>query len=79
MKNPVGWLRPSEAPVAEQEVPSEKTANDKEANLASNAVNAADTDRDSDEISVNAQAGVQDVEAFAKVWTRRDLILAYVT
>ncbi|KAK3306075.1 major facilitator superfamily-domain-containing protein [Chaetomium strumarium] len=79
MKNPVGWLRPSEAPVAEQEVPSEKAANDKEANHASNAVNAADTDRDSDEISVNAQAGVQDVEAFAKVWTKRDLILAYVT
>ncbi|KAK4235380.1 siderophore iron transporter mirB [Achaetomium macrosporum] len=80
MKSPLSWLRPSEAPVAEQDPPSEKAANDKEANLASNAVNvAADTDRDSDEISVNAQAGVQDVEAFAKVWTKTHLILAYIT
>ncbi|KXX78249.1 Siderophore iron transporter mirB [Madurella mycetomatis] len=71
------WARPTEAPVAEQEVPTEKTATDKEATVA-NGTATSDAD-DSDAISVNAQAGVQDVEAFAKVWTRRDLILAYVT
>ncbi|KAL2130411.1 hypothetical protein VTI74DRAFT_6500 [Chaetomium olivicolor] len=74
-----GWLGPKEAPVAEQELPKEKVA-DKEANIASNAVNTtSDVDRDSDNISFNAQAGVQDVEAFAKVWTKNHLILAYVT
>ncbi|KAK4154110.1 major facilitator superfamily domain-containing protein [Chaetomidium leptoderma] len=81
----VSWFRPSEVPGAEREMPPAKVASDKEANVASDAVHAPsdadhnDTDRDSDEISLTAQAGVQDVEAFAKVWTRTHLILAYIT
>ncbi|AEO59759.1 hypothetical protein MYCTH_2308280 [Thermothelomyces thermophilus ATCC 42464] len=39
---------------------------------------AHNVDRDSDEISLGAQAGVQGVEALAKVWTKSHLILAYV-
>jgi hypothetical protein len=79
MKRPLDWLRPREAPVPEHQVPTEKVA-DKEANVTSDAVHtASDADRDSDEISVSAQAGVQDVEAFAKVWTKRDIALAYIT
>lgn len=73
------WLGPKEVPVVEQETPHEKAA-DKEANIASNAVNTpSETERESDEISLNVQAGIQDIEAFAKVWTKRDLILAYIT
>lgn len=77
----MAWARPTEAPVAEQEAPTEKAATDKEAAVTGDAAAkspVSDGD-DSDAISLNAQAGVQDVEAFAKVWTKRDLILAYVT
>ena len=74
------WVTPREAPVVEQEVPPGKLAADKEANVASDAVHTpADADRDSDEISVDVQAGIQDVQALAKVWTKSHLILAYVT
>ncbi|KAL2024855.1 hypothetical protein VTK56DRAFT_3554 [Thermocarpiscus australiensis] len=75
----LAWLRPREAPVAEQAV-SEKRTTDKEASVASDAVqNVSDGDRDSDAISLGAQSGVHDVEAFAKVWKRSHLILAYLT
>jgi hypothetical protein len=79
MKGRLGaWVSP--APVVEQEVPPEKLATDKEANVASDAVHSpSDADRDSDEISLDAQAGIQDVQALAKVWTKSHLILAYVT
>ena len=74
------WLGPKEAPVVEQEVPREKVATDKEANITNDAVHShSDTDRDSDEISLNAQAGVQDAQAFAKVWSKKQLIMAYIT
>ncbi|KAJ4287132.1 MFS siderochrome iron transporter 1 [Collariella sp. IMI 366227] len=73
------WLGPKEVPVVERETPHEK-AGDNEANIASNAVKTpSEAERESDEISLNAQAGIQDIEAFAKVWTKRDLILAYIT
>ncbi|KAL2151149.1 hypothetical protein VTH82DRAFT_6247 [Thermothelomyces myriococcoides] len=75
----LSWLRRTEAPIAEQDVSPQKTATDKEAGTANDtALPAQNVDRDSDEISLNAQAGVQDVEAFAKVWTKSHLILAYV-
>jgi hypothetical protein len=35
-------------------------------------------DSDDEKISPNAQAGVQAIEATTSVWSRRDLILAYV-
>jgi hypothetical protein len=75
-----GWLGPKEAPVVEQEVPREKVANDKEANITNDGAHPpSDTDRDSDEISLDAQAGVQNAQAFAKVWSKQQLILAYIT
>jgi hypothetical protein len=36
------------------------------------------TDSDSDEISTNAQAGVQTIEAITKVWSKTHLIMAYI-
>lgn len=71
------WVRQGEtpAPTVEHDA-AEKRATDKEANVACDAAAAPS---DSDEISVNAQAGVQDVEALAKVWTKKHLILAYIT
>jgi hypothetical protein len=80
MKNPLARLRPTEAPVVENHVSPEKTATDKEANVISNTSNtSADGERDSDEVSLDAQAGVQNVEAMTKTWSRSHLILAYVT
>ncbi|SPQ24493.1 8b9da8dd-484c-481c-9aea-edac19bfe2b5 [Thermothielavioides terrestris] len=79
MRRPLDWLRPKEVPVAEQECRPVKAA-DKEANVAGGANNpAGDAEHDSDEISVNAQAGVRDVEAFTKVWSKGHIVLAYVT
>lgn len=36
------------------------------------------TDSDTDEISVDAQPGVQDIEAVTKVWSKTHLVLAYI-
>jgi hypothetical protein len=73
-------VRPREAPVVEEDLPREKGATDKEAGIASDALRSpSDIDHDSDAISVDAQAGIQDVEALAKVWTKTNLIVAYVT
>lgn len=69
---------PSEAPFANQQ-DADKAGEDKEVNIDSDAVHTtSDGDPDSDDISVNAQAGVQDIEALTKVWTRSHLLLAYV-
>jgi hypothetical protein len=36
------------------------------------------TDSDTDEISADAQPGVQDIEAITKVWSKTHLVLAYI-
>lgn len=36
------------------------------------------TDSDTDEISVDAQPGVQDIEAVTKVWSKTHLVFAYI-
>ncbi len=70
----------TEAPVVEDQQVNEKRSNDKEAAVQNDAVGTgSQDDRDSDEISTDAQTGVQGVEALTKVWTRNDLILAYIT
>lgn len=77
------------------EVSQEKVAHDREAGLSladqkeadvtsaagapAKSCDDAATNTDSDAISVDAQAGVQDIEALTKVWTRKDIILAYIT
>ncbi|KAK0721309.1 major facilitator superfamily domain-containing protein [Apiosordaria backusii] len=57
----------------------EKAASDKEANVVNTEGVKESFADDSDVISVDAQRGVQDIEALTKVWTRQDIILAYVT
>ncbi|KAK3997897.1 putative siderophore iron transporter [Cladorrhinum sp. PSN332] len=78
---------------AEPELSEEKTSNDQEAHHShadskEPAVTSAagapvktadDVNFDSDAISLDAQAGVQDIEALTKVWTKKDIILAYIT
>ncbi|KAH6615874.1 major facilitator superfamily domain-containing protein [Chaetomium sp. MPI-SDFR-AT-0129] len=83
-----GLFRPKEVPVVAEEVLSEKTAADKEANVISHSQNdnsppsvdkSSDEKFETDEILPDVQAGIQDVEALAKVWTRSSLIVAYIT
>lgn len=80
MKNPLDRIGPG-APIDTEDV-NEKSTTDKEAGVTTGAEHGsttAETDRDSDEISLDAQTGVQRIEAMTKAWTRRDLYLAYIT
>ena len=78
MKSALARFRPTEAPVPD---PPEITATDKEAGAINEATVNADVEneKESDEISADAQTGVQKMEAITKTWTRFDLIVAYVT
>ncbi|KAI1147761.1 siderophore iron transporter mirB [Nemania diffusa] len=49
----------------------------KEAGLAGERPLSAEPDSDDDSINKDAQAGVQNIEAITKVWTTRDLYIAY--
>jgi hypothetical protein len=77
MKSPISMLRhlrPAEAPVAE--VTHTETEKDtKETGSVHADQNASDVD--SDAISVNAQPGVQKMEATTKTWKTSHLIIAY--
>jgi hypothetical protein len=42
------------------------------------ATDDAGSGSDSDAVSTDAQAGVQAIEATTSVWSKRDLILAYI-
>ena len=54
--------------------------NDKETGVVANkADTSVHSDSDTDKISDDAQLGVQSIQAVTKVWTRNDIILAYVT
>lgn len=57
--------------------------NDKEAAIAEqshpNTTEPGHETDSSEEISKEAQAGIQRVEAMTKVWTRNDMYLAYIT
>lgn len=57
--------------------------NDKEAAVGEKSTtNESDPGHETDssqEISKEAQAGIQRVEAMTKVWTRNDMYMAYVT
>ena len=37
-----------------------------------------DSDTDADEISLDAQQGVQNIEAITKVWSKTHLVIAYI-
>jgi hypothetical protein len=64
----------------EQPVVEEKTRpDDKEGGLATEQPpSSGEKDSDVDSIDKDAQVGVQNIEAITKVWTTRDLYLAYV-
>lgn len=51
--------------------------NDKEVGIKNQDV-ATDGDSDTDQISADAQSGVQDIEAITKVWSKAHLIIAYI-
>ncbi|KAI0853942.1 MFS general substrate transporter [Daldinia vernicosa] len=75
MRGPLArFTHPTEVPVEEKSNP----ANDKEAGVVDNQPRNGETDTDGDAIDNNAQAGVQKIEATTMVWTRSNLILAYV-
>lgn len=57
----------------------EKTSTDKEAGVVQGSHDDANDAQSDDEISRDAQAGVQAIEAFTKVWTTPHIIIAYVT
>ncbi|KAK4217510.1 major facilitator superfamily domain-containing protein [Rhypophila decipiens] len=71
-----GLAHPSEVPVADT---PEKTSADKEAAATHGSDESANENQSDDEISQDAQAGVQAIEAFTKVWTTPHIIMAYVT
>ncbi|KAK5661593.1 hypothetical protein OQA88_9692 [Cercophora sp. LCS_1] len=76
-RNPLDRVGAVDAPVVDN-VPAEK-ANDKEAAVTNDLAQQPSSDADSEQISADAQAGVQAVEALTTVWTKNNLILAYVT
>lgn len=63
-----------EQPVVEKPSPR---PDDKETGVTAEQT-ASEPDTDDDSIDKNAQAGVQNIEAMTKVWTKRDLYLAYI-
>ncbi|KAM7192397.1 siderophore iron transporter mirB [Naviculisporaceae sp. PSN 640] len=71
-----GVLKPTEVPVAD--VP-QKSSTDKEAVVAHGTHDSGNDTPSDDEISRDAQAGVQAIEAFTKVWTTPHIVIAYIT
>lgn len=70
-------FRSTDVPVVD---PSADKMDDKEAGVvASPADHDTHTDSDTDKIEEDAQLGVQSIQALTKVWTRNDIILAYIT
>jgi len=73
-KSPLTKFRSTDIPLAEVASPN---PDDQEVVQKKN--HAIVFSEDSDQISQDAQAGVQGVEAMTKVWTKSNLVLAYIT
>lgn len=71
-----GVIKPTEAPVAD--IPQKSFA-DKEAAVVQGTHGSGNDTQSDDEISKDAQAGVQAIEAFTKVWTTSHIVIAYIT
>ncbi|KAI0901048.1 MFS general substrate transporter [Annulohypoxylon nitens] len=69
------FARPTEVPVEEKPAPD---SHDKEAGVIDSQPHHSDAESDPEAIDTTAQAGVQKMEATTKVWSRSNLILAYV-
>ncbi|KAI5863547.1 MFS general substrate transporter [Durotheca rogersii] len=77
MRGPLARFgRPLVVPVVESEQKEHDKEHDKEAGAIDVPPHASESD--SDAIDTTAQAGVQKIEATTKVWSQRDLILAYI-
>ncbi|OTA82448.1 hypothetical protein M434DRAFT_400986 [Hypoxylon sp. CO27-5] len=75
MRGPLArFTHPTEVPV------EEKTRNetDKETGVLDNQTPNNENDSDPESIDHNAQAGVQKIEATTKVWSKSNLIMAYI-
>ncbi|KAI0182971.1 major facilitator superfamily domain-containing protein [Xylaria flabelliformis] len=82
------WRHPFKTVVAQEQPVVEETAprpddkeaaapDSKEAGLTAERSPSSEPDTDVDSIDKDAQAGVQKIEAITKVWSTRDLYLAY--
>lgn len=70
------FSHPAEVPVPETTTP---VRDDKEGGTVNNEPRGSETtDHDVDAIDADAQAGVKKIEATTKVWSRSNLILAYL-
>jgi hypothetical protein len=71
MKSLVSKLSGGTDPLPEQS----GDGTDKEVGVGTQAVRS---DSESDDAPTDAQAGVQDIEAITKVWSKTHLIMAYI-
>ncbi|KAI1324089.1 siderophore iron transporter mirB [Xylariaceae sp. FL0255] len=76
MRFPFRALGANERPIPEQETPA-ALVNEKESGVATERPPSSHEESDSDSIDKDAQRGVQEVEAMTKVWSGRDLYIAY--
>lgn len=75
MRNPFQAVVAQEQPVIEEKTPS---PDDKEVGGTAEQSPSGDSDTDVDSINKDAQTGVQNIEAITKVWSTRDLYIAYI-
>jgi len=70
---------PSRTPNGEVEAATERSTdeNGKDVGIKSQDM-PTDSETDSDEISLDAQQGVQNIEAITKVWSKTHLVIAYI-
>ncbi|KAI0205598.1 siderophore iron transporter mirB [Astrocystis sublimbata] len=83
MRSPFKAVITQQKPVVEDEAPRPDDkeavgADVKEPGVTSERPPSSGTDSDDDSINKDAQAGVQKIEAITKVWSTRDLYIAYV-
>jgi hypothetical protein len=68
---------PSKNHGGEVEAVREQSADDTDKETGANAQDVS-SDSDGDQISVDAQPGVQNIEAITKVWSKTHLVIAYI-
>lgn len=73
MKFSVPHNQPDFVPTAE-----EPRAREQDEEKGGSVITRTDTDTDADTVSLDAQAGVQKIEATTKVWTKKQIIIAYI-
>lgn len=75
MRGPLArFTHPTEVPVEEKT----RAETDKETGVVDNQTRNSENDTDPESIDHDAQAGVQKIEATTKVWSKSNLIMAYI-